>query len=52
MLPSLLIIGCFLYFVFKAAYSLYENKDNGEVFSKEEQQNWNKKKESKSATDK
>jgi hypothetical protein len=31
---------------FQAAYSLYENKDDGqEVMSKEEQQKWNAKKE-------
>lgn len=30
-----------------AAYSLYENKDNGQVFSKEEQKKWNSRKETK-----
>eukprot|EP00339_Tiarina_fusa_P016541 CAMPEP_0117008602 /NCGR_PEP_ID=MMETSP0472-20121206/8053_1 /TAXON_ID=693140 ORGANISM="Tiarina fusus, Strain LIS" /NCGR_SAMPLE_ID=MMETSP0472 /ASSEMBLY_ACC=CAM_ASM_000603 /LENGTH=68 /DNA_ID=CAMNT_0004710677 /DNA_START=92 /DNA_END=298 /DNA_ORIENTATION=- len=27
-----------------AAYSVYENKDNGQTFSKDEQQKWNKEK--------
>jgi hypothetical protein len=26
------------------AYSFYENKDNGEIFSKEDQQKWNEEK--------
>ena len=41
-----------LHACFQAAYSLYENKDNGQVMSKEEQQKWNAKKEPETTMEK
>lgn len=34
-------------FAVVAAWSWYENRDNGQIFSKEEQQKWNSQKDSK-----